>query len=114
MLDVVAQIILGPGYAGTAAWQARWKEMPDETVRQTYTTLVSREDDVRARLGELDMPALVIHGAQDAAIPLDVAREMVEALPHAELVVIDGAGHAANLTHPEEVNPPLERFLGSL
>jgi pimeloyl-ACP methyl ester carboxylesterase len=28
--------------------------------------------------------------------------------------VIPGAGHAANLTHPDAVNPAIERFLGRL
>jgi len=30
------------------------------------------------------------------------------------MVPIDGAGHASNLTHPEQVNPPLLGFLRSL
>ena len=80
-------------------------------MRQTYTTLMSREDDVDPRLSELTMPALVVHGAEDLAIELDVAREFAAALPDAELVVVDGAGHAANLTHPAVVNAALESFL---
>jgi pimeloyl-ACP methyl ester carboxylesterase len=30
------------------------------------------------------------------------------------LVKVDGAAHAANLTHPDQVNPPLLEFLRSL
>lgn len=114
VLDIVAQIILGPGYDGTAAWQAKWREIPDATVRQVYATLVTREDDISDRLGEIDVPALVVHGEADAAISLDIAREVSAALPQGELVVIPGAGHAANLTHPAEVNPHVERFLSVL
>jgi pimeloyl-ACP methyl ester carboxylesterase len=66
---------------------------------------------VTPRLAELTMPALVIHGEQDLAIDLDSARRLADALPDGELVVIEGAGHAANLTHADAVNPPLEAFL---
>lgn len=112
--DTVAAIILGPGYPETAAWQAKWRAMPTDAVRRVYATLRDREDDVAPRLAELTMPALVIHGEEDAAIPVDEARELVDRLPDAELVVVPGAGHAANLTHPDAVNPPLERFLERL
>ena len=39
---------------------------------------------------------------------------MAEALPRAQLAVIPGGGHAANLTHPELVNPKIEAFLAAL
>ena len=111
VIDTVAAIILGPGYDDTPRWQERWRAIPKPAVRQIYTTLMSREDDVNPRLAELVMPALVVHGAEDLAIDLDVARGFAAALPDAELVVVDGAGHAANLTHPDAVNAALEPFL---
>ena len=74
VIDTVAMIILGPGYDGTAQWQERWRAMPEGEVRENYATLMSREDDVAPRVAELTMPALVVHGADDLAIPLDAAR----------------------------------------
>lgn len=114
VVDTVATIILGPDYADAARWMDAAKQTPPETMRQIYATLRTREDDVTARLGELTMPALVIHGEHDLSIDLDTARWFAEELPDAELVVIEGAGHAANLTHAEAVNPPLEAFLARL
>ena len=76
-------------------------------------TLASR-DDVTGRLGEIKVPALVIHGDADAAIELALAEKLAAGLPNAELVVVPGAGHAANLTHFEAVNPAIERFLAKL
>jgi pimeloyl-ACP methyl ester carboxylesterase len=111
VVDTVAAIILGPGYADAARWMDAAKQIPPATVRQIYSTLMTREDDVTPRLAELTMPALVIHGEQDLAIDLDSARMLADALPDGELVVIEGAGHAANLTHADAVNPPLEAFL---
>jgi pimeloyl-ACP methyl ester carboxylesterase len=52
-----------------------------------------------------------VHGDADAAISLDLAKALTAGLPDAELVVVPGAGHAANLTHPEIVNPAIARFL---
>jgi pimeloyl-ACP methyl ester carboxylesterase len=111
VVDTVAAIIIGPGYADAARWMDAAKRIPSTTVRQIYSTLMTREDDVTPRLDELTMPALAIHGEQDLAIDLDTARWFAGALPGGELVVIDGAGHGANLTHAEAVNAPLEAFL---
>ena len=109
--ETVAAIILGPGFADAARWMDAAKEMPADTVRQIYATLMTREDDVTPRIAELTMPALVVHGDQDLAISIDTARWFADALPDGELVVVEGAGHAANLTHPAAVNPPLAAFL---
>ena len=76
-------------------------------------TLSSR-DDITGRLGQIKVPALVIHGDEDAAIQLALAETLAAGLGDAELVVVPGAGHAANLTHPEAVNPAIERFLARL
>jgi pimeloyl-ACP methyl ester carboxylesterase len=46
-----------------------------------------------ARLGELEMPALVVWGVKDPYIPARFAREYASALPHAELVELPDAGH---------------------
>lgn len=44
-------------------------------------------------LGEVTVPALVIHGAEDALIGVSGGRATAAAIPGAELVVIDGMGH---------------------
>jgi len=113
LLDIVASIILGTGWDGTPAWQAKWRTLPAEQVRQAFNTLTSRADDVTSRLGEISVPAVVIHGDQDAAIDVDSAQALADALG-ADLALIPGGGHAANLTHPVEANAALTRFLAGL
>jgi pimeloyl-ACP methyl ester carboxylesterase len=113
MLDVIASLILGQGYADTRRWQNRWREISNDTLVQVFTTLSTRED-IHDRLAEIDVPALVIHGADDASIPLESGQRLADGLPDASIAVIPGAGHAANLTHPELVNPEIERFLTGL
>jgi len=102
--------ILGDGWAGAGAWKAKWRTLVPHDVRGCMACLAGR-DDVTGKLAGIDVPALVIHGEADAAIALSLAEVLARELPDAELVVVPGAGHAANLTHPEAVNPAIERFL---
>jgi pimeloyl-ACP methyl ester carboxylesterase len=61
-----------------------------------------------ARLGELDMPALVLWGLRDPYIPARFAREYAQALPHAELVELADAGHWPWLDRPDAIDRVVE------
>jgi pimeloyl-ACP methyl ester carboxylesterase len=63
---------------------------------------LGNREDRSGQLAGMGMPALVIHGADDVPIPVDVAQRMAAALPDARLVVIPGTGHLAPLERPEE------------
>jgi pimeloyl-[acyl-carrier protein] methyl ester esterase len=45
----------------------------------------------------------VLHGTRDSLFPLRVASDLAARLPWAELQVVEGAGHALPLTHPDAV-----------
>jgi pimeloyl-ACP methyl ester carboxylesterase len=111
--DIVESIILGDGWSGAAVWREKWAQFAGVNVKGCMQTLSTR-DDITARLSEIKAPAVVIHGDKDAAIELSLAEKLTAGLANARLVVVPGAGHAANLTHPQTVNPAIERFLGSL
>jgi pimeloyl-ACP methyl ester carboxylesterase len=113
ILDIVAAIILGNDWPGTPAWQDKWRKVAPDQLRQAYKTLVSREDDVTSRLPELSIPTLVVHGEQDAAISVPLAQQLADSLG-GKLAVVPGAGHAANLTHPEQANNAIEAFLATV
>jgi pimeloyl-ACP methyl ester carboxylesterase len=49
--------------------------------------------DTSARLPGLDVPALVIHGAEDQMIPVSNGRLIASLVPGARLEVLDGVGH---------------------
>jgi pimeloyl-ACP methyl ester carboxylesterase len=111
LAEIIAAIIMSPGYAGNAEWIAKWKRMPTEHVDMPLTPLHSRED-IHDRLAEISAPAIVIHGDVDAAIPVELAQRLADGLPNCEgLVLVPGAGHASNLSHPEPVNAALGDFL---
>lgn len=108
--QIVAAIVLGADWEGSAAWIEKWQRLDRSSLRGMLEPLFTRED-FTARLGELDHPALVIWGDQDAAISADRARELADGLPQGSLEVVAGAGHGVNLTHPDPVNRALEGFL---
>jgi 3-oxoadipate enol-lactonase len=114
--DIVASIILGPpdGTVEYAPWFAKWDELDREELAYPFRTLMDR-DDITGRLGEISCPALILHGTADAAIPMERA-EIVRAglAGPVSLVQIEGGSHAANLSHPGEVNVAILEFLGSL
>src|SRR4051812_49138187 len=52
------------------------------------------------RLGEVEVPVLLVAGALDTKY-VDIAARMADELPDALVEVIDGAGHACHLEQPE-------------
>jgi len=56
--------------------------------------------DSRGMLASVRVPALVLCGRDDQVTPLPLSEEMATLLPHAELVVVDNAGHMTTLEQP--------------
>ncbi len=109
--ELIAALIMSPGYEGNQHWIEKWKARPTENAAMVLEPLHNRED-LHDRLGEITAPALVVHGEVDAAIPVAKAERLCQGLPKCEgVVVVPGAGHASNLSHPEPVNAALGDFL---
>lgn len=84
-----------PGHAGGAlAMMANW-DLPS----------------LRAQMGAVESPVLLIHGAGDPAIPLDWARDAHSWLANSRLEVLPGLGHLAHEEAPEQVAALIEGFL---
>ena len=108
--EVVAGLILGGG-VDPSPWFKKWADLPRDGFRFAYGCLVAR-DDVSPRLGEITCPAIIFHGDGDNAIGMDRAEALWDGLPNCqEIVVVKGAAHAGNLSHPDQVNQPLREFL---
>jgi len=67
--------------------------------------------DTLDRLHEIQAPTLVTVGSFDLAAPPAYAKEVVAAVPDAELVVFEGGGHLHNVENPEEFNRVTLEFL---
>lgn len=64
-----------------------------------------------ARLGEITVPTLLIHGAKDSLVPLAAARAAAQRLPHARLEVIPNCGHWPQREAPEAFNRVILDYL---
>lgn len=62
------------------------------------------------RLGELDLPVLLLSGEEDAKFTA-LAADLRAALPRAEQRVIPGAGHCAHLESPDHAAESIAGFL---
>ncbi len=114
LLQMVAAIIIGNLRPESAEWVAKWKALDPARLTPIYRTLMDR-DDITPRLGEIHVPAVVIHGAEDVAIEMALAERLCSSLSGCRgLVRVEGAGHASNLTHPEPVNRAIVDFLDSI
>jgi pimeloyl-ACP methyl ester carboxylesterase len=70
--------------------------------------------DVMDRLGEIEVPVLVVNGTADRLTPTKYARFLAEHIAGARLVVVEGAGHMVMLERPEEVAEAVGQFVAAL
>jgi 3-oxoadipate enol-lactonase len=57
--------------------------------------------DFRERLGEIQVPTLVIAGADDSATTPEDAAALVDGIPDSRMVTLDHAAHLANVEAPQ-------------
>lgn len=81
----------------------------DESYRKTLEASVAQDRD--APVENIRVPVLIVYGEQDTVYPPELARAMAARIPGAELAMMKGAGHLANLEQPEEFNRLLLEFL---
>ena len=62
-------------------------------------------------LSKLEMPTLVIVGADDHADFHAIAEHLVSGIRNADLAIVPGAGHLVGIDQPEELNALLLEFL---
>ena len=81
----------------------------DESYRKTLEASVAQDRD--APFENIRVPTLFLAGEEDKVYPPELARGMAKRIPGAELATMKGAGHLANLEHPDEFNRILLEFL---
>jgi haloalkane dehalogenase len=98
---------------------AYWK--PFEAGRGREATLefyrsmdFSKLEPYDGRLAELDVPALLLWGAEDEFAPLGGAKRFERELPRAELVALEGVGHFVFDQEPGRSAVEVTRFLESV
>jgi pimeloyl-ACP methyl ester carboxylesterase len=67
--------------------------------------------DARAELAKIDVPTMVIVGADDVVTPPAGARAMAQAIKGAQLAVVPDAGHMAPFEQPDATNVALRKLI---
>ena len=67
--------------------------------------------DQRERAAEIRVPTLVLCGDKDVVTPPALSEQLAALISGAELVLIEGAGHLANIEKPEVFNRTVEPFI---
>jgi pimeloyl-ACP methyl ester carboxylesterase len=98
LLKRIRQIMLKTSLDGVLGALMGMKTRPDST----------------ATLRQIELPALIIHGADDQIVPLKEAQAMQAAIPDARLEVIPKAGHLLNLEQPDLFNPIVREFITAI
>ena len=83
---------------------------PVDVMADFYETFTGH-DKLAAIAALVDVDVVVVAGDKDLITPLDHSREMADALPTAELVVVEGAGHMVPVEKPAAVTAALETLL---
>lgn len=95
LVERVRSLMAGTSVEGIVGALQAMKERPDST----------------AMLPTINKPVLIIHGNDDQLIPASEARLMQEAIPGAELVMIEKAGHLLNMEQPAAFNQAVHQFI---
>jgi pimeloyl-ACP methyl ester carboxylesterase len=78
-----------------------------EFYNQVLDTSINMSDLVP--LKSIKVKTLIIHGDQDSVVAIDDARALVDSIPDAELVTIEGGEHAIAYSHAKEIVQLVEK-----
>ncbi|MFJ4952615.1 alpha/beta fold hydrolase [Streptomyces sp. NPDC088760] len=96
--------------ATAQAWTEHFGTLTGERIEHACHS-VYRRGDITDRLPELNIPVLVVHGADDVPIRLPVVRAYTARMPTARLVVLPATGHTPPLERPAELLDTIRAFL---
>lgn len=109
-------LFVRPERHADAALKARVVAMMDATGAQAFVRqerAIMGRPDSRVGLAAIEIPALVLVGADDALTPPELSREIGEAIEWASVVVVPACGHLATLEDPETVNRAIAAWLAA-
>jgi pimeloyl-ACP methyl ester carboxylesterase len=71
------------------------------------------EEDVRAEIGSVSAPTLLVWGDRDALVPPSLAPAVHAALEQSDLLIVPGAGHVPQYDRPAQFNAATLAFLAA-
>jgi 3-oxoadipate enol-lactonase len=120
LLDL-AQVLETPAYQRTLLDRRGYQEFQDRKWADVSeimwgamaVAMAYQPDDLAALAAAVNFPTLLIVGAQDAPF-LSASREMADAIPGAQLVIIPDAGHSPQFENPDAWIDAMTRFLAAV
>lgn len=108
LAPTVAELLVGSNFlAANPEWLDQWTEHVehhyDLTGMARLVAAINGRPDYTPTTSLIDVPATVIHGTTDDAMPLDFGRHLAGLIASAELVVVESAGHAIPMEQPTPV-----------
>jgi pimeloyl-ACP methyl ester carboxylesterase len=67
--------------------------------------------DVLDRLGEIEVPALIVSGTADRLTPVKYGRYLADQIRHSHFVILEDAAHMMALEQPEAVAKAVQSFI---
>lgn len=93
------------------AFRERLAAMDPVSIGHAVDAVIFGRHDIRAQLGRLRCPTVVICGVDDVATPIARSEDIVRRIPGAELALVPQAGHLSAWERPEVVTPILLEHL---
>jgi alpha-beta hydrolase superfamily lysophospholipase len=88
---VAAEVALRGGGAAALVIESAFTSIPEMTV---FGGLVTQRMDLLDKLARLDLPVVVVHGAEDTTVPPEMAQRLYGAVRGPKrLVMVEGASH---------------------
>ncbi len=105
----------GPGFAEKHPAEAgevlSWLDSTSPPTLASELEAIAAADDLRPLLRSLRAPLMAVAGALDAAVPSAWSEAMVGAVPHGELRLVPGYGHAILYEDAEGTAEALRQFV---
>ncbi|NYI03928.1 alpha/beta fold hydrolase [Allostreptomyces psammosilenae] len=116
----VLPLMFGPAFLGSRGsrpvideWTRRLRRPGRAGVRRAVLGVTDRAP-VRAELGNIHLPTLVVAGADDRALPPAEAERIAAGVAGARLETLPATGHSSTLERPDAVTDLLRDFLATV
>ncbi len=100
-------------YPGRLRKELLWEQMASGLPAPGFGDALDAviEYDARHRLEEIQIPVLIVWGADDWVIPSVAAHSYHRRIPHSRLVTFEHTGHVPQMERPARFNRLLDEFL---
>lgn len=83
-----------------------------EDLASRYNTAMDYDQNFHFMPNDLPaMPILLLEGSEDRVVKKDARDQMKLLYPHAEAITVEGAGHSLLLTHPQQWQNAVAKFI---